>query len=830
MVAQKSNNDVVSIFVRGDVNQIRNYLENQGIRPKAQLVNLICAELQISDIKFLARQNFVEGFEWEWGRKTLLNDSMLLKNKVLPVHAGSAPLKSPFTGKGVISGVVDTGLDPSHRDFQNLDSSTRVLEIWDQTLAFDVSLTPSFGYGQVFDSVLINAGPIAHVDSDNHGTGVASVMAGNGWHSGELKGVAPASDLVIVELDFSGANLTASVDAFKYIYDVADAHGKPCVINASYGDYLGSHDGLDATSLYLDSLLNDQPGRLFVAAAGNSGDWGPYHLRHANSGITDTSFTWFEPQAASTPQPNTVWLDIWGDTSNMNQLQFSVGADHNTSFDHGGHLAFRNILADNMVGTTIVDSIMNGGKLTEVQIYTELRGKQYNMQIYLPGADSADYNYSLISTGTGAFDLWTISYLGINVGTDVVMLSDMVKDGLPAAGGYPNISHYQMPDSAQSIVSGFQCSPNVITVGQYVNRAEYTDFNTAIQVCPQLTDSLAMNSSAGPNRIGLMKPDVNSTGFWVMSALSVSTAIAMQGGSSSWRLIESGFHTRRAGTSFSSPAVAGIGALLLEKCPKINAQEFLRLLQTTSFGDHYTGSLPNYRWGYGKTDAFALLNATSVNPSVVGDSTFCFGESTTLSVDNVYAVYDWNGTGASPSLVFDSTDSGYLLVHDEFGCKSDSVWYNVVEFDSLIDPTIVDGGGGLVATNPADSIQWFGVGTVLDDTLFSISFDQWVYVEHIDSNGCSALSDSLFIVAWSVSENGIEYEMFPNPAHDKVNFSATEVIDEIELRDLQGKLLISKFIRGKNGSIDLHNLSSGTYVLKFISGKESHNSKIQITR
>ncbi|MBL4706152.1 MAG: S8 family serine peptidase, partial [Flavobacteriales bacterium] len=640
MVSQKSDQDQVSIFIRGDVNQINKYLNVIGRKSKAQLGNLVLVNLTIGDVKFLAKQDYVEGFEWEWGRNTLMSDSMLLKNNVLNVHAGTSPLIQPFTGKGVISGVIDTGIDPLHRDFQNADSSTRILAIWDQTLPFDASLTPSFGYGQVFDSSLINAGPIAHFDGDTHGTGVAGVMAGNGQHSGALAGVAIESDIVAVELDFSGANTTASVDAFKYIYDVADSYGMPCVINASYGDYLGSHDGKDATSLFLDSLMNEQAGRLFVAAAGNSGDWGPYHLKHIVTGPADTSFTWFVPNTNSS-SGNSVFLDIWADTADLNNLNFSIGADHNTTFAHADHLNFRNIIADGLVGTTIVDSLMNGGKMAEVLIYTELRGGQYNLQIFIPSVDSMDYNYSIISTGTGTMDLWSSIYLGVVIGPDVVWLSQIVKDGLPGSGTWPSMSVYHLPDSNQSMVSGFQCLANVATVGQYVNRSEYTDFLSAVQVCPQLTDSIAMNSSAGPTRLGLMKPDVNSTGFWVMSALPVSTAITMQGSGSAWRLIQSGFHTRRAGTSFSSPAVAGIGALLLEKCPNLTASEFINLLHTTSFADAYTGTLPNNRWGYGKTDAFAMLNATNVNPNVVGDTVFCFGKTTSLSTDSTYALYNW---------------------------------------------------------------------------------------------------------------------------------------------------------------------------------------------
>ncbi|MBL0103977.1 MAG: hypothetical protein IPP51_09635 [Bacteroidetes bacterium] len=60
-------------------------------------------------------------------------------------------------------------------------------------------------------------------------------------------------------------------NAVEYIFNKAQQLGKPCVINASLGDYIGSHDGLDLESQYISNLLNQQAGRALVAAAGNVG-------------------------------------------------------------------------------------------------------------------------------------------------------------------------------------------------------------------------------------------------------------------------------------------------------------------------------------------------------------------------------------------------------------------------------------------------------------------------------------------------------------------------------------------------------------------------------
>jgi len=832
LVQQKQDHDVVSIFIRGDVNRISNYLKSEGREIKGQVKNLILAEVEIRDIKHLSKQNYIQGFEFEWGKRTLLGDSVLIKNNANAVHAGQSPLFKGYTGKNVLSGVIDTGIAMEHMDFRNADSSTRIMNIWDQTLPIG-PLTPSFGYGEAFDSSHVNAGTTTHYDNDGHGSGVAGVMAGNGSHSSKYVGLAPESDIIAVKLDFSGVNLTASVDAFKYIYDLADVYNKPCVINASYGDYLGSHDGLDATALFLDSLINDKPGRLFVAAAGNSGDWGPYHLKHQVA--ADTNFTWFVPNTTSSGG-NTVFIDLWADTADLSNLNFSIGADHNVTFAHAGHLNFRNIIADGLVGSTIYDSVMNGSnKLADVEIYAELRGGQYNLQIYLPDVDSLDYNFSLVTTGTGTYDLWSVSWLGLEIGPDVVWLSDMIRSGLPASGTWPSMASYHLPDSAQSIVSGFQCHPNIVATGHYVQASGYINYLGAFQPSPELTDSIAMNSSAGPNRQGLLKPDVTSTGRWLLGTYPIAKSITLQGGGSAWKLSQTGFHLKRSGTSFSSPCVAGIGALLLEKCPTITQQEFITLLKSTSFGDGFTGTVPNNRWGYGKTDAFAVLNGTNINPNVVGDSAFCFGEITSLTTDSTYDNYNWDGATSSSSIVLDSTSSGFLVVENTYGCKSDTVLYSVVEHPLPTVPVISNLGTGNLVTGASDSIQWYLDGAAIlgeNDTNFvhvGPPIPAWVMVEHIDSNGCSSFSDSLMVTSL-VENSKLEYSIFPNPATDHLVIESADVIDKIIIRDLNGKIISDQPVQSKRHRMSLQGLESGLYTIQIWSGESIGNSKFQVLR
>jgi subtilisin family serine protease len=208
------------------------------------------------------------------------------------------------TGKGVIVGIIDTGLDYHHPDFRIPGSETsRVLRIWDQGLKrrdlerspVETLLTGAPSYGVEYTnedlsheiSLGANApmhGDVRHRDCAAHGTHVASTAAGNGSEGGyKYVGVAPEADIVAVKLldleeeptaDDGGAipDEKQFKDAVMYVLNVAKELGKPVVINISAGYDLGPHDGLTTWERFLaEQFPPDAVGRACVVSAGNSG-------------------------------------------------------------------------------------------------------------------------------------------------------------------------------------------------------------------------------------------------------------------------------------------------------------------------------------------------------------------------------------------------------------------------------------------------------------------------------------------------------------------------------------------------------------------------------
>lgn len=590
---EKSASSQVSVLIKGEPAQIREEVRNLGGRVKYSSGKIVSAVLRADALSTLAEKTSVE--RMEEGRMDLrpLNDRMLVNNRIDLVHSGVTPLIQGYDGSNVIVGIIDTGIDFTHPDFRDSIGNSRILWIWDHLLGDSTNTPQPFGYGQEFSKNDIDAGRAsAHIDQTAHGTHVAGIATANGDSLPAFRGAAPRADIIAVSLDFSIDNdtwLSTISDAVAYIFQKADSIGKPCVINISAGTYLGSHDGKDLQAQAIDNLISSQNGRMVVAAAGNAGNL-RIHLRHQPSG--DTLFTWFK-QSSAAP----IYLECWADTADLNQVAFSIGADAvNPFFSFRGQLSWTGIFShlSQLKKDTLYS--LNGNRLAIIESYGQLIGDRYSL-VFSITPDSSLYNFRLMSTGNGKFDLWSF---------------EMVGGGLPTPSVFPDINRYVLPDLDQNICSSFQCSDMVLCVGQYVNRNNYIDVNGNLQTFNTTEGALAASSSRGPTRDNRIKPDITSTGEVTLASLKLSSApwfIANQ----PFKVAQGGIHIRDGGTSSAAPAVAGAIALLMQAQPNISWSDIRNYVLSCPKLDSFTGNqLPDNRWGHGKFDAFTLMQGCSM--------------------------------------------------------------------------------------------------------------------------------------------------------------------------------------------------------------------------
>lgn len=232
--------------------------------------------------------------------------------------AGELPVLNN-QGAGVIVGFVDTGINYTDSLFRNVDGSTRIIGIWDQTNNSDNSnnienetVKPfsafSALYGTQYTAEEINlalnsdnpASIVPTRDENGHGTFLASIAAGNRDERAGFSGAAPQASIAMVKLkpakqylrDFyliqDGAEAYQENDIMmgvSYLYFLARKYSMPLVVCIPLGTNMGSHMGMSRLGQYLNqvSLSN---GSAVITAAGNE-TGARHHFRAVMDASTD---------------------------------------------------------------------------------------------------------------------------------------------------------------------------------------------------------------------------------------------------------------------------------------------------------------------------------------------------------------------------------------------------------------------------------------------------------------------------------------------------------------------------------------------------------------
>ena len=200
-----------------------------------------------------------------------------------------------LNGNGVLIGIVDSGIDYLNKEFMQEDGTTRILTLWDQSdennKSEDLYIGRSYTEADINNAIkLFNDGGdpysiVSEKDNVGHGTKVAGIAGGRGYLE-NFSGIATNSKFAIVKLKqsafFKNINklngvkdvpVYQSCDIFaavNYISNFASEQNLPAVVILSLGSTVGSHDGNDIFSKYLNKISNRRP-FIILTGVGNEG-------------------------------------------------------------------------------------------------------------------------------------------------------------------------------------------------------------------------------------------------------------------------------------------------------------------------------------------------------------------------------------------------------------------------------------------------------------------------------------------------------------------------------------------------------------------------------
>lgn len=400
------------------------------------------------------------------------------------------------------------GIDYAHPDFRNADGSTRILQLWDQSIPGNPPA--NYNIGTVFTSEDINRALeadsvprrleiVPEVDLSGHGTHVAGIAAGNGRGSGgQYIGVAPEADLLVVKLAPGSARSFPRTSELMQGIDWVMRYGlekqRPLAINLSFGNNYGDHEGNSLLERYMDDIAN--LGRtVIVVGSGNEGNTG----RHTG-GLLETGSRQSMPREIEflvAPYEAGMNLQIWKSYGD----QFDIGL-RTPSGIMVGPISELQVKQTVTAGITSISVLY--GEPTPYSISQEIYIALIPVQQYIEEGIWTLFIYPKVIR-TGSYQLWLPVAGATNAGTEFLQPRVLTTLTIPSA------------------------AQRAITVGAYDSR----------------TDSYAAFSGRG-GEIGVQKPDITAPGVAITSS-------APGGG-----------YSTRSGTSMAAPFVTGGAALLME--------------------------------------------------------------------------------------------------------------------------------------------------------------------------------------------------------------------------------------------------------------------------
>lgn len=463
-------------------------------------------------------------------------------------------------GKGVLIGFVDTGIDYTKDAFIYEDGTSKIQYIYDQSAKGNIP--EGFFTGAEYTNAQINEAlkaqnpydVVPQKDTVGHGTFLASVAAGRPGENGTI-GAAPDADLIVVKLRkarpfyiqrylippdqdnvFEHSDIMIGIE---YILKKARELDRPVVICIALGTNQGAHDGTSIFEKYLREISNLR-GVCVCTAAGNESQ-----AKHHFQGVL-----------AQKDEEQDVDIQV-----GENAGSFSISI-RNTEADR------ISVAVRSPTGELFGRIPARSGTRTEGNFVLEKA--RVIVEYFFPLETTAG-QLTIVRIINATPGIWTI-----------IVHGDIVADGtyhiwLPLTGLVsPNVG-FLAPSPYTTIVVP-STGLGTITSGAYNAN----------------TNSLYLNSSWGPTRAQLLKPDLVAPGVEV-------------GG------VYPGGDGKMSGTSVSTAITAGAGALMLQwgivnKNDLTMSTYHIKAYLIRGCSRSETSVYPNQQWGYGSLNLIETFN------------------------------------------------------------------------------------------------------------------------------------------------------------------------------------------------------------------------------
>lgn len=502
------------------------------------------------------------------------------------VHAGDN-LDTPFTGKGIVIGVIDQSFEFKHMGFLDENGKSRIKMLWDRSK--DIEKDIQSKAAPVYNVDALTKTHETYDPGSGHGTHVTNIAAGSKHADNPFYGVAPKADIVVIPSSFENTEIIEDIRAVKAY---ASREHKPWVVNLSLGSVIGPHDGSTDYDQAIDRMAQDKGG-IVVGAMGNEGDQYFHAFSSFQPGETKQVFIHYEKdQDGNATEDDLTHIDFWG-ISEVNAEQFTVTPILAVKSSNAEQLKVKKYGAD------FWKKYLDDGK-----VWSEISPKN-NRENHFVGVKM---NKLLEDLGS--------RYKKIIFGVEITAKSTNTADATLHGWIFseePNYARFVLaktdskfesikPDNLYIVGEGGASIPSAIAVGS---------FTTTVTDQHEKEGAHSTFSSNGPwLNPNYPKPAVLAPGASIMSALNkYAPGFDKNNAAYSNRFNNKVYHYGyMEGTSMATPFVAGSIALWLEANPQLSYTDVLDIIKETSTkhadmeGEAWT---PTY--GYGLINVYEGL-------------------------------------------------------------------------------------------------------------------------------------------------------------------------------------------------------------------------------
>ena len=603
-------------------------LQNEGVTVLRSSHGFAFVAVPAEQVEKVSQLKCVRHMQLSRTMKPMLKNARALTG-VDKIHQG-LNLTQAYTGKGVIAGIVDGGIDPNHINFQDADGNSRINHFEYLTIDPNATSTDKCVIHKVYDATTINKFTTDD-NSSYHGTHTMGIMAG-GYRD----------ELNVAEADVSTGLATISSMANPYygvayeseiaaacgeLYDIviatgvedilmyADKENKPSVINLSLGSNTGTHDGTGVINQFFDALAAEY-NAIICVSAGNEGDMNIACNKTFTSSDTQlksfiegydaelTSGTRYA-RAGSTEiysndnTPFEITCVVYNSSRNKNSKVFSLSIEDSTKGIGKYWVTSDDYKATD---TDILDETLAkyfDGYIGMIWNYEEYSNRfQVVVDYMLINTDANDgrYKVGFIVTGKAgqrvdAYGDAQFSYFSDNgiEGWDDGMNNGSISDlatgnSLLVVGSYNSASEWGALDG-NMYKATYDTEVNEVT--------KFSSYGTLID-----GRNLPHVLAPGAIIISSMSHYYEKAGYTDEAATSAVVPTTSRKDSFGWAM----------GTSMASPHVAGAIALWLEADPDLTLNDVKEIIAQTAHKDQYTDLEPDQvKVGAGKFDAYEGL-------------------------------------------------------------------------------------------------------------------------------------------------------------------------------------------------------------------------------